>query len=80
MFDNNASWLVCAKLYDENKNSFYDSYTIINATSYANAAEKVSDYFGGPTGGCAQLTITFVDDCPVELSKEEYDRLLERSF
>ena len=80
MFDNNASWLVCAKLYDENKDDFYDSYTIVNATSYADAAEKVSDYFGSPAEGCAQLIITFIDDCPAEISKEEYDRLLEGSF
>ena len=77
---NNSSWLVSAKLYDEEANNFKKHYTVVNAPSYAKAAEVVANYYGDPSTGCAQLIITFVDDCPVDLSKEEYERLLEESF
>ena len=77
---NNSSWLVSAKLYDAGINDFKEHYTVINATSYAKAAEVVADYYGDPATGCAQLTITFADDCPVDLSKEEYERLLKESL
>lgn len=77
---NNSSWLISATLYDEDTNNFKQYYTVVNAPSYAKAAEKVADYYGDPSTGCAQLIITFADDCPVELSREEYERLLKDSF
>lgn len=74
------TWIVKAKIYNENYNNFEEYYTMLHAEDLSHAAKIIEEYIGGPNQGVLEVIITYMDDYPIDISREEYERLYTERY